>query len=946
MNSNSNSDLCFPAAPAPSPVRSLIILLLVLFFVEMVLMFSFPFLLPGKDSTLTNVMDATLLTILCAPFLYRLIFRPYKRMALALGSVTENVLGGVVDGVVLFDEENIIRSFNVAAEKIFGYRAGEVIGTNLHLLVENGCLPKAEVGLSFADKGSADHNRERVGRRRDGREIPLDISVSRVKVGDEWIYLAIVRDLTEVKRVEAEYQAIIRTAMDGFWINDERGKFIDINDTYCRMSGYSREELLNMEIRDVEAAMTDEEIHVRMQDIRRPGRTPFETRHRRKDGSTFDVEISANYLPSADGRFFAFLRDITCRNRMLENLAGSEEKYRTLADNVTVGVTLLSPRMEVLSANRQSHRWYPDLDETTRPLCYQSFNNPPRESTCPGCPTILTLADGEIHEAIVQNNWLGEARHFRIVSSPFKDEAGAITGVIESVEEVTSLKRSESELREALSRLTATLEATADGILVVDLNGRIVSYNQKFVQMLHVPVPILETRDYFLIIDNLHGQLKNHQSFVPAVQEDVERDIHDLLEFKDGRIIERFCRPQRIGDIIVGRVSSFRDITDERKMEGQLRHAQKMEAIGTLTGKVAHDFNNMLTAIIGYCHLSQMQLDRDAPLMQNIKQIMTAAERAAGLTQSLLEYSHKTPSNPQAMELNKVVRQVGGFLTRLIGEDIELITTLNERPLAIVADTGQIEQVLMNLATNARDAMSGKGRLSISTAATEIDKEFIESHGFGNAGAFALLSVADTGAGMDDRTCEKIFEPFFTTKSAGNGTGLGLSIVYGIVKQNGGYITVESAKGRGTIFRIYFPLTSGNTVERKEETQLKAQGGTETILVAEDNSEVKALLVDVLQGYGYRVVTALDGLDCVETFEKNRDTIDLILMDVMMPKKNGKEAYGEIEKLKPGMKVIFISGYTADILNGDDIAEGLNLLAKPLSPNRLLTKVREILDNN
>jgi len=934
--------------PAPSPLRSILVLLLVLFFVEMLLMFSFSHLLPSRSIIITNITDAALLTLFCSPFIYWLIFQPFKKMALMQEALAENVLGQVVDGVVLFDEEKTIRSFNPAAEKIFGYLAQEVLGCNLQLLFESACGSGGSEGIGAAISKDTSINREYTGKRRDGSHCHLDISISKVRVGDSWMHMGIVRDLSEQKRAEAEYQAILRTAMDGFWITDEKGGFLDVNDTYCQMTGYSRQELLAMQIGDVEAVLTAEEIKARMESIRNPGRIRFETRHRRKDGSSFDVEVSANYLPAGGGRFFAFLRDITCRNEMLGTLAKSEEKYRTLADNVTVGVTLISPKMEIISANRQSRQWYPELDEKYSPICYKTFNNPPRDSICPDCPTVKTLADGGIHEAVVTNPWKGVARHFRIVSSPIKDNAGNITGVIESVEEVTALKRSEDEYSEALSRLTATLEATADGILAVDLNGRIVSYNQKLVQMLKIPGHILETDDFYLLIANIYSQLKGHDKLVRAEFEgDADRDFHDLLEFKDGRVFERFCRPQRIGDTIVGRVSSFRDITGERKMEAQLRHAQKMEAIGTLTGKVAHDFNNMLTAIIGYCHLSQMQIHSNDPLMQNIRQIITAAERAAGLTQSLLEYSRKTPSNPQAMELNQVVRQVNGFLSRLIGEDIELVTSLADEPLVIIADAGQIEQVLMNLATNARDAMSGKGRLIIGTATTRIGEDFLQSHGFGNPGTYALVSVSDTGSGMDEDTCDKIFEPFFTTKPVGNGTGLGLSIVYGIVKQHNGYVTVESKKGCGTTFRVYLPLTGQAPHEKVEKPTLPAKMGGETVLVAEDNSEVKALLEDVLQGYGYSVVTALDGHDCVESFRKKRDDIDLIIMDVMMPRKNGKEAYAEIEKLKPGMKVIFISGYTGDILHSADLAEeNLNFLAKPLSPNRLLTKVREVLDRD
>ena len=386
-------------------------------------------------------------------------------------------------------------------------------------------------------------------------------------------------------------------------------------------------------------------------------------------------------------------------------------------------------------------------------------------------------------------------------------------------------------------------------------------------------------------------------------------------------------------------------IERERRMAEQIRQSQKMEAVGQLAGGIAHDFNNLLTAIIGFVTLAQMKLAKEEGVQKFLEQAVGAAERASNLTQGLLAFSRKQINNPQPADLNSIVSNIKKLLCRLISAEVELRITLSEERLGVVADSGQIEQVLMNLVTNARDAMSDAGLLTISTGSFEMCEHFVKAHGYGAVGTYALLSVSDTGMGMDDATLAHIFEPFFTTKEVGKGTGLGLAIVYGIVKQHDGYLEIHSKPGAGTTFNVYLPLK-----DRKSEPCAKAEAleacydGTETVLVAEDAVEVRKLTINVLEQSGYRVIEATDGEDAVRKYSDHKDAVDLIIMDVIMPKMNGKDAYSEITKINPCMKVLFTSGYTPD----DVLKKGLtfskeNFLSKPSTPQALLKKVREVL---
>ena len=393
------------------------------------------------------------------------------------------------------------------------------------------------------------------------------------------------------------------------------------------------------------------------------------------------------------------------------------------------------------------------------------------------------------------------------------------------------------------------------------------------------------------------------------------------------------------------------DITDRKQAEEergrlatQLFQSQKMESMGTLAGGIAHDFNNIITALVGYASLLDVKMEEEDPLRIYIDQIMSASRKASDLTQSLLAFSRQRPVNLAPLSINSIIKGTQKLLKSLVTEDIALKVTLTKEDLAIMADATQIDQILFNLTVNAKDAMPNGGTITIETKPVELSEEFRRVHLQSKQGKYVLFSISDTGTGMDEATKERIFDPFFTTKEVGKGTGLGLSTVYGIVKQHNGYIDVESRSGEGTTFCIYFPVVD-KVVEEEKPVSKPIKGGKETILIAEDNEAVRNLIRTVLVEYGYKVIEAIDGADAVEQFNKANGKVDLLILDSVMPQKNGREAYNEIRRSKKSIKVLFTSGYTKDVYLDKGIEDSeFDFIAKPVSPNKLLQKVREVLD--
>lgn len=394
-------------------------------------------------------------------------------------------------------------------------------------------------------------------------------------------------------------------------------------------------------------------------------------------------------------------------------------------------------------------------------------------------------------------------------------------------------------------------------------------------------------------------------------------------------------------------LSVTRDVTEQRKLEEQLRHAVKMEAVGTLSSGIAHDFNNILSAVLGYGEFLQDALDKEDPSRNYADQIIAAAKRGGALTESLLAFSRKQMLyHPRPVALNGILKAVEKLLSRVLGDDIELKTTFADADLVIMANSAQVEQVLINLATNARDAMPRGGALTINAGRVDIDADFVKFHGFGSPGPYARISVSDTGMGMDEKTRARIFEPYFTTKATGKGTGLGLSMAYGTVKQHGGYINVYSEPGIGSTFNIYLPIAEHLAPEEKlEPAPAPPRGGAETVLLAEDDASVRQLTKAVLQKFGYEVIEAADGDEAVRKFKEHGRRIKLLVFDVVMPKKSGREAYEEIKGLRADVKAVFMSGFLGeDVLKRFKAGEKMELIVKPVSQIELLRKVRDVLD--
>lgn len=396
----------------------------------------------------------------------------------------------------------------------------------------------------------------------------------------------------------------------------------------------------------------------------------------------------------------------------------------------------------------------------------------------------------------------------------------------------------------------------------------------------------------------------------------------------------------------------FADITDHKsaveeraKLQDQLYHTQKMDAIGRLTGGVAHDFNNHLTAIIGCSQILLNKLRSDSKLLHLVEMVNSAGEKAAALTRSLLTFSRKNPLELRPVDISAIITNIHKLLVRLIGEDIDIQIELCDMPLIVNGDSGHLEQVIMNLATNARDALPEGGTIHIKTELRQMDKNFMSIYGWGQPGYYTIIAFSDNGTGIPEESQQQIFEPFFTTKEEGKGTGLGLSIVYGIIQQHGGYIQVESEPGKGTTFVIYLPVLSSLVKKRSPIEQHQPQRGNETILVCEDEGAVRRLVRLVLEEYGYQVIEAVDGQDAVDSFIRNKDRISLVILDVVMPKKNGVAVCEEIREVRPEQRVLLTSGYTPESIERSGIFKmGVPFVSKPITPGMLLKKVREVLD--
>jgi PAS domain S-box-containing protein len=540
----------------------------------------------------------------------------------------------------------------------------------------------------------------------------------------------------------------------------------------------------------------------------------------------------------------------------------------------------------------------------------------------------------------------GSIRWFVSRGNVIKDKSGRPKRVVGTEMDITELKSTEEER----TRLYAAVEQSVEAVVIADTHWEMQYVNSAFEKLTgYTRSEAIGKTPHKLLRSGKHPE-----SFYKNIDETLERgDVWTgrfINRKKNGNLFHEEVTISPVRDNN-GRTTHYvtvrRDITKEAELEAQLRQAQKMEAIGQLAGGVAHDFNNILQAILGHTDFAMQNLTPLADSYEDLKQIRKASDRAAKLTRQLLAFSRRQHLNKEDIDLNRLIGDLMKMLRRVIGEDVELSVVPGLKLGTVHADPTQIEQVLVNLFVNARDAMpSGGGKITIETKNSVIDDEFCVDHPWARKGNYVSLMVSDSGSGIDPDILEHIFEPFFTTKEVGKGTGLGLAMIYGIVKQHDGFINVSSEPDLGTTFKIYLPMVNreaGFSYEHKDIQ--KIHGGTETILVAEDEITVRRLAVRILERHGYKVIAAVDGEDAVRKFEAHADKIDLTLLDVVMPKMSGQTVHEKIKAIKPGIRCLFSSGYSKDILNSEiKLDDQIDLIQKPYDASSLLSQIRETLD--
>jgi PAS domain S-box-containing protein len=635
----------------------------------------------------------------------------------------------------------------------------------------------------------------------------------------------------------------------------------------------------------------------------------------------------------------------------LKDMRESEQRFREILENMSLIGLILDTEGRIILCNDyllSLTGW--KREDVLHKNWFDVFLPPDVRADIEASVSLPFTRTGQIQahyeNAIITRQ--GEQRLISWSNIALRDESGIVTGVASIGEDITERKRMEEALQRSENLLQTIIDMEPDCVKMVDAQGNLIMMNRAGLDMIEV--------DDF---EQVKGQCvcpfitsEHRQAFMDLTTQVFEGKSGNLMFEMVGRKgrhvwLETRAVPFRNEkNEIIALLGITRDITERRKLEDQLRQSQKMESVGTLAGGVAHDFNNILTAISGYGHLALMKMTPGDPNRMNIQQILESADRAAHLTRDLLLFSRKQPIDRKPVDLNEGIQRLSKFLARVIGEDIAFKTTLSGGAIPVLADAYQIDQVLMNLATNARDAMPKGGAFTITTEQVWLNESFTFSRGLGMSGKYAVISVSDTGQGMDEETRQRVFEPFFTTKEVGKGTGLGLSVVYGIVQQHDGQVTVYSEPGHGTTFRIYLPINETNiSAEPAAVAEEPPVGGTETILLAEDDKTVREMTLLMLEDFGYAVVTAVDGEDAVKQFGENKDRVELLLFDLIMPGKSGKDAYDEIRLIRPDIKVIFASGYDPDMVRQKALLEQhVPVVYKPVPMATLLKTIRAVLD--
>jgi len=754
-----------------------------------------------------------------------------------------------------------------------------------------------------------------------------------------------------LRESEESYRSVFENAIDAIYILDRQGHFLDVNRAVGKMYGYPREYFLGKTIDFISASGKNDlsEIAKKLERAFEGKPQQFEFWGLRKNGEIFPEIVRLN-----KGRYegkdvvITFALDISEEKKTEELLREKERRFRTVFQT--------SP--DAISTNElESGRYLEINDQFTQLTGFTRDEIVGKPINLVG----IWYSAKEQREFVRKIRKNGEVRnyeaHFRIKSGQVR--WGSISARIVDIDgrpSIISVTRDITEEKiknKQINQLASVIEQASESVVITDVDGNIEYVNAAFER-----VTGYSRQEAIGKNPNLLKSGKHNDEFYANLWQTIKSGQiwHGIFinQKKNGNLFYEdaiiFPVKDRFGNTI-SFAAVKRDITKERQLEEQLRQSQKLEAVGQLAGGIAHDFNNLLTAINGYSEMILMDIDEKNPIRGDVQEILKAGKRANALTRQLLAFSRKQVVQPQILNINTVISDSSKMLRRLIGEDIELEIILDEKVFPIEADPGQIEQILVNLALNARDAIREKAvrgsekRITIETANCFLDGSYVQDHVGSRAGKHVLLTVSDSGVGMNEETAAKAFEPFFTTKGVGKGTGLGLSTVYGIVKQNNGSIFVYSEPGEGTTFKIYWPCTGNELSGDKEIPDEISLEGNEAILIVEDEPEVRHFIQRGLENLGYKIYSAANGQKALDFVTQEKPKIDLLFTDVIMPQMDGKELSEKLQKIYPDLKILFASGYADDhIVHRGVLDPGVHLISKPYSVKSVARYIRKLLD--
>lgn len=797
------------------------------------------------------------------------------------------------------------------------------------------------------------------GLRKDRKIIDVEVRSNRVEFLGRPAVLGMLLDITERRRSEAEMQrttdllrAIAEWSPDAVFIKDRDGRYLLFNPAAARFVGRSVEEVLGRDDSDLFDEQSARLIMDRDRHVMATGIIETEEEVLTALGITRTFLATKAPLRDKEGVIIGVIgisRDISQRKRAEAERDHLLERLRLQVERLPLGCLLTDAEFRIVDWNSAAEQIFGYRKEQVLGMGppYSRITPPEARTSVLGILERIRAGDMGAHQ--VNENLTADGRTIICEwnNTPLMDADGSFIGMVSIAQDITGRRDAE----QALQLRDRAIQAATQGILITDLAQRdnpIIYVSPGFEKLTGYSAAEVVGRNCRFLqgpgtdretVARLRSAIGNGQSCTV-----------ELLNYrKDGTSFwnELSISPVRDEQ---GRLTHFvgsqMDVTARRKLEEQLRQVQKMEAVGRLAGGVAHDFNNLLTIINGYSELIQDSLAPDNPLAEHVEQIKQAGERAAALTKQLLAFSRKQMMRPVVLDLNLLIPNMQKMVHRLIGEDVELTFRLDPDLRKIQADKGQMEQVLLNLILNARDAMPDGGSLVVETGNVDLDDGYVATHSECRPGPHVLLCVSDTGCGMDKETVARIFEPFFTTKEADKGTGLGLATVYGIVRQSNGHIEVSSEPGQGTTFKIYLPADPAGASEGDlSPGATETRKGTETILLVEDEDGVRGLTSRILQSSGYRVLDAANGHDALKRIEEYQGPIHLVITDVVMPAMGGRQLVEKLRDRLPTVKVLFMSGYTEDAVLRRGIQESeSDFIQKPFTADSLRDKVRQVLD--